>query len=75
MAAVTGFFVILSVAGGVFFAYTMQLGSGFGTLGLLALTIVAIPTLISVLVTIGLWMFQRNRSVHERSSLFGPESR
>ena len=74
MSAVTGFFVILCVASGVFFAFTMQLGSGVGTLGLLAFTIVAIPTLISVLVTIGLWMFQRNRSVHERSGLFDPKS-
>ena len=72
MSVVTIFLVALSVVAGLFMGYTMQACSGCGTLGALVLMIVAVPTLICAMVTAGVWMFQRNHSVREGSSILEP---
>lgn len=59
---VTAVLVCLTVVAVQFLVQLIQSCSGCGTLGVFVLLIVGTPTLISIMVTIGYWMFQRNRS-------------
>ncbi len=71
---VSGVMVSMTVAAFLFMLYMMQAGSGLGTIGVMILVVVGSPTLITVMVTVGLWMFRRNRTANESISFLNSES-
>ena len=54
--------VLLTIAAGLVALSFIRSASGLGTVGMLVFIIVALPTLVCILLTLGIWLFKSNRS-------------
>jgi hypothetical protein len=72
--AITVVLMTLSVATYVWMRDLHEARSSFGPVVVLLLVIIAIPTVACLMITLGIWMFQRNRSENELTDILGQKS-